>query len=83
MTEAVWQRAELLAAMLDRLECRTVALRLDHGDAFTRASRRCLACPYPSRCRLWLDQRGSGYAKPPAFCANVDFLVAASADAPE
>jgi hypothetical protein len=80
MTDAVWQRAELLAEMMDRLGCRAIALRLDRGAAFANASRRCLACPYPSRCRLWLEQRGHGSATPPAFCGNAAFLVSASAD---
>lgn len=83
MTEAVWQRAGLLAEMLARLQCSAVALRLDQGDAFARASRRCLACPCPSQCRLWLRQHASDGMAPPEFCANADFLAAARAIVPE
>ncbi len=38
-------------------------------DSIADAVLRCMDCPLPEVCQVWLDERG-GVSAPPDFCAN-------------
>jgi hypothetical protein len=73
MFDRVERQTKLFRAMIEREGVDpAAAAREDHGAAFARAARRCLACPHGDACRDWLD---SGRREPaPDFCCNRAYL---------
>lgn len=64
------------AALFDRVASRAgVDLQVEAisgalpYDSIADAVMRCMECPLPEVCQVWLDER-SGEAAPPDFCAN-------------
>ncbi|MCO5091183.1 DUF6455 family protein [Bosea sp. (in: a-proteobacteria)] len=72
------QQTSLFREMIEREGVDpAAAAREDHGGAFALAARRCLACPYGSACRDWLDSHRHEPA--PDFCRNFAYLCRVSA----
>lgn len=68
----VERRAKRLHDMIARLDIDAVRLaRLDRGEVYAEARKRCLICASASDCLGWLDHSAAeAGASPPHFCPN-------------
>ena len=72
MTDEIWNRADHLDHLLDRLDVTGIATRLDGGDALLAAHDRCLECPNPDACERHLAC--VAVRDIPPRCSNACFL---------
>lgn len=75
MTDEIWNRADHLDLLLDRLDVIGIATRLDSGDALLAAHDRCLECPNPDACERHLANPASCSSHIPRDCPNASFLA--------
>lgn len=70
----VERQARRFQDMIERTEADPMRLvRLQRGDTFVDAQKRCLECRHAGECLIWLSQpRREG--ERPAFCPNVSLL---------
>mgnify|MGYP001495193057 CR=1 FL=1 len=71
MYRHVERRASRLHEMLDALDVDAASLaRLQSGEAYAEARRRCVLCGTGDQCLLWLDQPGRRHQRP-QFCPSL------------